>query len=158
MRKVVTNFLIQLNRFLSEDYSDPLGKRKRTTFHSAPTKIGLTSGQSYKTSAIVIYESRVVNISNLLLSTTLYPRRGFMRLATGHSALNQIGQLDIETPLLYKTVIISAVFAVHGAIQYKEMRDCFGPMGGQTKMVVTVFQILSLMFLFFIKSIAHPLG
>ena len=44
-----------------------------------PLSYGLKfSGQSYKTPTVVIYVSRVVNISNLLVSTTLEARRGFI--------------------------------------------------------------------------------
>ena len=48
---------------------------------------GETCAQSYKASMIVIYESRVVNISNFLVTTTLesyiiYAWEDFIRLAT----------------------------------------------------------------------------
>ena len=46
----------------------------------------ITCGQSYKAPTVVIYVSRVVNLSNLLVSTTLewlfFAHRGFIRLAT----------------------------------------------------------------------------
>ena len=48
-------------------------------------------GQSYKASMIVIYEPRIVNMSNLLLTTTLQSKfmsvKCFIRLTTGFELL-----------------------------------------------------------------------
>ena len=53
-----------------------------------------TSGQSYKNSTLVNYDSRVVITSKLLILTTprvvIYERRGFIRLATGAPFLRSV--------------------------------------------------------------------
>ena len=53
-----------------------------STYFVPADSCSVTSGQSYKASTIVIYESRVVNISNYDCGVIIYDRRSFIRLAT----------------------------------------------------------------------------